>query len=282
MPAPVRPAPDLTTPPRETDPTVAELFQRATQGDVQAMVDLSYRLSSGPLSSRDPLRAVDLLHHAALQGHVAAQAWVGLRLSTGVLVDIARGPDDARRAAPWLRKAAAGGNVLAARRLRDLLRTGALPSAVPREADRLDLSELAFAVEVPPVDFSLPCPLNEPIRQIQWQEAARGHTGLLLSLGRQLAPQDPQLAFLLHHEAALLAEPAAMHHTAVALWTGEDVAEDRAQAVFWLRRAVELGHVASMRFLAGRLEAGEIEPAYPNEATSLLERSGTRPPGRGG
>jgi serine/threonine-protein kinase len=273
LPPPVYPAVDLSRPLPGEGPWARALRERAAAGDTLALVDLSFAVGTGDDVDRDADLRARLLHQAARAGHVPAQAFMGHRLLRGATGAFLRPTkDDPVRAAAWLRLAAAGGDLLAPRTLRDLLEEGRVLPQLPREAERLRAEPPRFEVRFPPVDWDEPLPGEDTFASVRRSEAARGNLGTMLSLARALEGQEPLRALAIHHHAALRWQVYSQTHLGRALRQGGVVPADLPQAAFWLRRAADLGSKGAIRTLCQLLEAGQIEAEHPDELARLRAR----------
>ncbi|MBS0642481.1 MAG: sel1 repeat family protein [Proteobacteria bacterium] len=200
---------------------------------------------SGAAGSPDYREAAKCYHAAAEQGHAAAQLRFGLALLAGRGVD-----QDVFAAETWLRRAASGGEALAAAAIGDLYARpdGALP---PNYAEAASWYERA---------------------------AELGHAGSALQLGRAYLlgrglRRDTFLAAHWLRAAIRGGEEMAQVHMAQLSLDRQSSEDDQRETAAWLRRLAEAGNPAAWFNLGLCLAEGVGLPRNANAARDCFIRA---------
>ncbi|MDE1177055.1 MAG: tetratricopeptide repeat protein [Edaphobacter sp.] len=120
-----------------------------------------------------------------------------------------------------------------------------------------------------------------PSDALHWFErAAKGGNVMAINMvGRCLdqgwgVARSPRMAMKWFRKAAEMGLDWGMYNLATLLVLGEgDVPEDRVLALYWLRKAIELGHVKSMNIVGGFYEDGWVVEKDLGQARELYQKA---------
>lgn len=221
---------------------LAELENRAREGDADAQFQLGRAYFRGEGTPKDEAQALTWLEKSAGQGDADAMTSLGFFHARGIAV-----PLDEEKAAAWFRQGAEAGSLQSKLNLGLLLRQGKTIRLSNEESLRL-MEEAAWA--------GLP--------------EAQSYLGQLYYTGDRLLRPDYAKAEPLARQAAKNGDPAAQNIMGLLARDGigpEAKGKDPAAAAQWFRRAAEQGDTKAQANLAHLM--GVASPASTNRVDAL-------------
>ncbi|MCE9551496.1 MAG: sel1 repeat family protein [Betaproteobacteria bacterium] len=236
---------------QEAQENLAQMRMFAESGDANAQYDLAWMYDTGgnnKILAKDTRKAAEWYEKAAVQGHVKAQAGLGMLYVNGDGV-----PRDYVKGVDWLQKAAVQGNADAQLNLGWLYRDG---KGIPKDATRAlewwqNAAERGFAH----AQFTLGVIYNkgeivprDVAKAVEyWQLAVtQGYPDAQFNLGSMYyfgegVPKDVVKAVDLWQRAAAHANTDAQYNLALAYYLGSGKKKDELLAYVWSNLAVEYG-----------------------------------------
>ena len=235
----------------EAEQNLAQLKMAAESGDANAQYDLAWMYDTGgdnKILAKDTRKAAEWYEKAAVQGHVKAQAGLGMLYvnGDGMHKDYVKGVD-------WLQKASAQGNADAQLNLGWLYRDG---KGIPKDpAKALEWWQNAAERGFPHALFTLGVMYNkgegvprDVAKAVEyWQMAVmQGYPDAQFNLGSMYyfgegVPKDVDKAVGLWQRAAAHANTDAQYNLALAYYLGSGKKKDELLAYVWSNLAVEYG-----------------------------------------
>ena len=230
---------------------LAQLKMVAESGDANAQYDLAWMYDTGgdnKILAKDTRKAAEWYEKAAVQGHVKAQAGLGMLYVNGDGV-----PKDYVKAVDWLQKASAQGNADAQLNLGWLYRDG---KGIPKDpAKALEWWQNAAERGFAHAQFTLGAIYNrgegvprDVAKALElWEKAVmQGYPDAQLNLGSMYyfgegVPKDAVKATGLWQKAAAHANTDAQYNLALAYYLGDGVRKDELLSYVWSNLAVEYG-----------------------------------------
>jgi TPR repeat protein len=238
------PAPAPVPLPPEGDEEFMEHYERAMDGDVEALSDVAYRYAKGIGIEKNEAEAVNWYQRAAEQGYAPAQFSLGVMYAKGRGVE-----QDFRAAFKWYLKSAAQGDVSAQAAVAGLYSKG---------------------VGTPP----------DPAAAFDWtlRAAKNGHLQSACKVGEMYAQglgtkQDPEEAVRWFKRAAEKGMVDAQMNLAFMYGKGQGVERDDSLAFKWYRKAAESGNPTAQFNLGVIYSKGRGMPPDPKEARRWYQRA---------
>lgn len=249
---------------------IAQLRQRAEDGEADAQFQFGLRYDKGEGIARDPEEALRWYRSAGEQGHALGALNAALLYDSGTAVD-----RDAVAAASWYRKAADAGNGRAAYNLGLLYENGdgvvqdkSQASAWYAKAQRAGISAAGpkLAALAPKPQPAIQPSELAPAAAV----AAAPSESLRLALAKDYSlgastPDDPLLADAIR-QAADNGDSQAACNLGMRYVNGRGVPRDWPQGEAWLRRAAERGYAPAQTNLAMLLASDQNPQADNGEA----------------